>query len=195
MKNPAIVIHRQKGITMVEGEGQRRQWVPNVPSKSVAYKLYCTILDHSLFLPFLRNCYTQDNSIVWLSIVSDILDRLQLLLYDVLELGKYYRVKVGDTVTKNGNLELHVIINLGAYITIGARFTYDLSMSWTMYHMAPSQVYLSGITGEPAVPLTTLQRTLERKLLYEAPISNAFLLKRLCSLLVETVQGRSMNTN
>lgn len=193
MKNPSAVILRQRnGLECLRGDKQRKHLTPNNACKNAvaAQKVFSSIIDNSLFVPFLRRCYCPDDSITWISVVTDIFDRLYLLACDVAELGRYYRIKI-NSATKSECIELHVIITLGAYVTIGVRFTFDLSFNWTLYHMAPSQVYLSAIKGEPAVPLTTLQRSLERKLSHEAPISNACLLKRLCSLLVETVQGRT----
>jgi hypothetical protein len=158
-----------------------------LPKGCAAFKLYTAILDsehtNELIAYFFRE--EQETGIL---IVTDIFQRFNLLAMDVMELQKYYSCRV-DKPLKSMSIMLNVTISLGISFSIGIRFTYDLSNGRTILYSIPSDVFIFPITGEPSVPINTLLR-IAKHVISNGPISNAFLLKRICSAVVDTLQGR-----
>ncbi len=158
-----------------------------LPKGCAAFKLYTAILDsertNELIAYFFRE--EQETGIL---IVTDIFQRLNLLAMDVMELQKYYSCRV-EKPSKSTSIMLNVTISLGISFSIGIRFTYDLSNGRTILYSIPSDVFIFPITGEPSVPINALLR-ISKHVIANGPISNAYLLKRICSAVVDALQGR-----
>ena len=160
-----------------------------LPKRSAAYKLYTGMLDGDHMSRFVSYCFKQEQETGILT-VTDIFQRLNLMAMDVMELHKYYKCRV-ERPSKSSCIILHVTISLGVALSIAIRFTYDLSSQRTILYSIPSDVFISPITGEPPVPINILLRVAQYTISSE-PISNAFLLKRTCSAVVDTLQGRDL---
>jgi len=168
----------------LSSHGQHSEFLP---SGSVARDLYSIMLDSDHMTTFIPRQFRQDG--LGLSIVSDIFQRLALMAMDIMVLQKYYSCRF-EILPKSSTIHLHVTITLGHSCSLGLRFTYDLSDQRTILYSMPSDVYIMPITGEPAVPINILLRVAQFTLATE-PICNAFILKRTCSAIVDTLQGRT----
>ncbi len=160
-----------------------------LPTGSAAHKLYTTILNGYEMNEFISYCFRQEQEAGILT-VTNVFQRLNLMAVDVMELHKYYSCRV-ERPPKSSCIMLHVTIALGGALSIGIRFTYDLCSQRTFLCSIPSDVFIYSITGEPAVPINMLLRVAQFTIFTE-PISNAFLLKRTCSNVVDTLQGRDL---
>ena len=158
-----------------------------IPRGCAAYKLYTVILDSHYLNNFISHCFEQEQE-TGILIVTDIFQRLNFLAMDVMELQKYYSCRV-ERPTKSTSIILHITISLGVTFSLGIRITYDLSSNRTILYSIPSDIFIFPIVGEPAIPINMLMRVAQHTIFNE-PVSNAFLLKRTCSALVETLQGR-----
>ena len=158
-----------------------------LPSGSPAHKIYTTILNDEGMNRFLLKCCKQEQETGILT-VTDVFQRLNLMAMDVLEINKYYSCRV-ERPTKSTAVMLNVTISFGTAMSIGIRFTYDLAIQRTFLYSMPSEVFIKSIAGEPAVPLNILTKVANFKL-SSGHLSNAFLLKRTCSSIVDTLQGR-----
>jgi len=159
-----------------------------LPAGSAAYKLYSIMLDSEYLNKFILSCFNQDVEAAILT-ATDIFQRLNLLARDVMELHKYYSCRV-ENPSKTSTVVLHVTISLGVSLSIGIRFTYDLSNEKTILYSIPSDIFILPITGEPSVPINLLLRVAKHTV-WSEPILNAFVLKRTCTTIVDTLQGRT----
>ena len=162
-----------------------------LPERSVARKLYGIFLDGDHMKRFITEQFKCEHEMGILT-MSDVFQRLNLMALDVLELQKYYTCRL-EAPSKSKTVILHVAISLGQLCSIGIRFTYDLSNQRSMILPIPINVFVEPITGEPAVPINTLLRVAQQAISTES-YTNAFLLKRTCAAIVDTIQGRNSMT-
>ena len=159
-----------------------------LPEGSVARKLYSLFLDDENMKYFISEQFKSEHEMGILTL-SDAFQRLNLMALDVLALQKYYTCRL-DTPSKSRAVILHVTISLGQMCSIGLRFTFDLSAQRSFLMFIPSEVFVESITGEPAVPVNSLLHIAQRSIKTESS-TNAFLLKRICTEIVDTIQGRN----
>lgn len=162
-----------------------------LPEESAAHKIYSFVLENDLTKKFINYCFEQEEELGLLT-VTDVFQRLDHLAMDVMELHKYYICRVEGSSTSSC-LILHVTIALGATTSICIRFTYDLSYDRTILYAMPSEVYVSAIAGETTVPVNVLLQHAQQYLV-NGPSSNAYLLKRTCSVIVDVLQGHDITS-
>ena len=158
-----------------------------LPTGSVAHDLYTILLDGDHMKTFITRQFQGDEP--GLLNLSDVFHRLALVAKDIMVLQKYYSCRL-EIPPRSSTVILHVTISLGQSCSLGLRFTYNLSDERTILYCIPSDVYIMPITGEPAVPINILLRVANSFLGIE-PRCNAFILRRTCSAIVDTVQGRT----
>jgi len=184
---PPEIIRRLHVVDDKERNGKSNYRDDYLSNGSVAQKMYSAILDSNSMQSFISSRFRQEQDIT-LFTISDVFTRLDLMAKDVLALQKYYNCRV-EVPRKTNSILLHVTISMGQVSSIGVRYTYDLSDPRTLLHSIPSEVYVMSITGEPAVPINILLRV-AKKSLTTLPICNAYILKRNCSAIIDTLQGR-----
>jgi hypothetical protein len=162
-------------------EGMKHQVLPE---KSVARRLYCRFLDSEYMKHFISEQFQLEHELGIMTL-ADAFQRLNLLALDVLELQKYYSCRL-EMPAKSNLVLLQVIISLGQLCSIAVRFTYDTSSPKTQLCPVPSEVFVEPISGEPAVPTKGLLQVAKYTLSSNAG-TNAFLLRRTCSAIVDSL--------
>eukprot|EP00979_Chaetoceros_neogracilis_P013108 scaffold3666_cov268-Chaetoceros_neogracile.AAC.19 len=155
-----------------------------LPEKSVARRLYCRFLDSEYMKHFISEQFQLEHELGIMTL-ADAFQRLNLLALDVLELQKYYSCRL-EMPAKSNLVLLQVIISLGQLCSIAVRFTYDTSSPKTQLCPVPSDVFVEPISGEPAVPTKVLLQVAKHTLSSNAG-TNAFLLRRTCSAIVDSL--------
>jgi len=151
------------------------------------HDFYAILLNGDHMKAFITRQFQQEG--FGLFTVSDVFQRLALMAKDIMVLQKYYTCRF-EIPPRSSNAILHVTICLGQSCSLGLRFTYNLSDERTILYSIPSDVYIMSITGEPAVPINILLRVANSFLAIK-PRCNAFILRRTCSAIVDTLQGRT----
>lgn len=155
-----------------------------LPVKSVARKLYCRFLDGDCMKIFLAEQFKFEQEMGILT-VSDAFQRLNLMALDILELQKYYNCRL-EMPPKSNLVQLQVTISLGQLCSVAVRFIYDTSSQKGLLCPVPIEVFVEPISGEPAVPINTLLQIAKHALISNAG-TNAFILRRTCSAIVDSL--------
>ncbi len=160
-----------------------------LPEGSIARKLYSRFLDDENMKRFISEQFKIEHEMGILTL-SDAFQRLNLMALDVLALQKYYTCRLDTMSKRSREIILHVTISLGQLCSIGVKFTFDLKSQRSFLLFMPSDVFVESITGEPAVPVTSLLHIAQQSIKAESS-TNAFVLKGMCAEIVDTIQGRN----
>ncbi len=163
--------------------------VQQLPIESPASQLYKSILNDERLNNFLLKCCSQEQETGILT-VTDVFQRLNLMAMDVMEVHKYYSCCV-ERPQKSTSLILNVTISSGETMSVGIRFTYDLAIQRTFLYAIPSEIIINQITGEPEVHIKSLMQV-ANLILSTGHLSNAFILNRICSAIVDTLRGQDL---
>lgn len=155
-----------------------------LPVKSVARKLYCRFIDGDCMKIFLSEQFKFEQEMGILT-VADAFQRLNLMALDILELQKYYNCRL-EMPPKSNLVQLQVTISLGQLCCVAVRFIYDTSSQKGHLCPVPIEVFVEPISGEPAVPMNTLLQVANHAL-NSKPGTNAFILRRTCSAIVDSL--------
>ena len=118
--------------------------------------------------------------------MSDVFERLVLLAKDIVALQSYHHCYIERGLHQH-SVVIRVTIPYGQSSSISIRFTYDLSNERCIIYCIPTEASISPVIPTDAAATNKLQKVVNKELSIE-PNSNAFLLKRICSSLVETLQ-------
>mmetsp|Transcript_10031 Transcript_10031/g.14187 ORF Transcript_10031/g.14187 Transcript_10031/m.14187 type:complete len:1214 (+) Transcript_10031:117-3758(+) len=156
-----------------------------LPEKSFVTSFYEVLLDTCQIEGFIiKRCRIDNESKVHL--IADLFERLNLVGRDIIELEKYYTC-TAEIPRKLQVIFLNVEISLGNSSIIYIKFTYDFTNMSCVLHFIPSEVFVDCSLGEPAVPPNILSR-IAKESLATKPTSNAYILKRTCSKVIETLR-------
>ena len=172
-------------------QGSRLSCDNYLPKESVAHKMNSMILGSTEMSLFLSQLFKQEQETA-IQLTADVFQRVDLLAIDMMELQKYYSCRVKRS-PKSSSIVMHVTISLGGQLSLEIRFTYDLSIANTILYCIPSDIFILSVVGEPATPINVLLQV-AKKIVFNEQRLNAFLLKRTCSAVVDTLQiGRMIN--
>jgi len=155
---------------------------------SLARKLYCLLLESDHMRNFVTSQFKYEYE-MGIMTIADVFQRLNLLALDIMEVEKSYTCRL--IPSGRDCVFLQVVINLNQQSPIEMRFTYNLLKSQTFLMSMPSEVSVEPITGEPTVPINTLIQIAKQSIALTEAKTNAFILKRTCKTIVDTLQGRS----
>ena len=180
------IVNRLSSLRSEDEAHESQSHEPYLLSGSVAYDLYLLLLCGGHMDALIPHRFDLEHEMGILT-MSDVFERLALLAKDIIAVQEDHLCQL-ERGLKEHSVVIRVTISLGQSSSVGIRFTYDLSNERCIIYCIPTEVFVYPVTADTAVTTTNLQKVANEMLSIE-PKSNVFLLERMCSSSVNTLQG------
>jgi hypothetical protein len=158
--------------------------------ESEAYKLYTHFLDGVELQKYMKGQFQLEHEMGILT-VSDTFQRMNLMALDVLDLEKNNAYKL-EVLFQNSLAVLQILLKISESCIVEIRFSYDLSSKRTFFSVVPTDVSVQTLLGTTATIDTKGIIQIARNILNNNLGTNAFILKRTCSAILESLKARNL---
>lgn len=163
-----------------------------LPQEGEAFKLYSRFLDGIELQKYMKDQFQVEHEMGILT-VSDTFQRINLMALDILELEKISGNNI-ETSYPSSLAILRLPIKISESCLVEIRFTYDLSTNRTFFSVVPTDVSVETLMG--TTNTTDMMKVIQvaRNTLNNSPGTNAFILNRTCSAIVESLKDGNLGS-
>lgn len=157
--------------------------------ESEAYKLYTHFLDGVELQKYMKGQFQVEHEMGILT-VSDTFQRMNLMALDVLDLEKNSAYKL-EVSFQNSLAALQILLKISESCVVELRFSYDLSSKRTLFSVVPTDVSVQTLLGTTAFDTKGILQ-IARNILNNNLGTNAFILNRTCSAILQSLKARNL---